>query len=119
MVKLPPTSESIVLHIKRAYLQCYRWIHSPFDKDVDLDPTDFGYVVDEDDNLAPKLVCDISTTPDFPTACTCLKCAKKNRLSMQSEENPVMRVLQVPWSVQKSFERNLLIILLSIVFDSV
>ena len=59
MVKLPPTSGSIVLHIKHAYLQCYSWIHSPFDEDVDLDPTDFGHVVDEDDNLAPKLLCNI------------------------------------------------------------
>ena len=51
MVKLP-TSESIVLHIKCAYF----WIHSFFDEDIDLDPTDFGYVVDQDDNLAPKLL---------------------------------------------------------------
>ena len=90
MVKLP-TSESIVPHIQRAYSQCYRWIRSTFDEDVELDPTDFGYVVDDDDNLAPKLLCDILTPPDFPTPCTCLKCAKKtNSLSVQSEENPVL-----------------------------
>ena len=110
MVKLPPTSESI----KRAYLQC--WIHSSFDEDVVFDPTDFGYVVDEDNNLAPKRLYAIFQHPPpvFPTPCACLKCEKKTVCSCRVKKMP-----KVPWSVQKSFERNVLIILLSIVFDSV
>ena len=63
MVKLPPTSESIVLHIKRAYNVTVGSIPR-LTKMLILISTDFGYVVDEDNNLAPKLLCDIPTPSD-------------------------------------------------------
>ena len=39
--KLPPTSASIHLH-KRAYLQCYRWLHALVDEDISLNPIEYG-----------------------------------------------------------------------------
>ena len=34
--KLPCTSSSIHLHIRRAFLQCYLWLHAPFMETIDL-----------------------------------------------------------------------------------
>ena len=47
--KLPQTSSSIVLHIKRAYLQTYIWVHGPFMINLEIDPLQYGYEIDEDD----------------------------------------------------------------------
>ena len=41
--KLPPTSSSIALHIKRAYLQTYIWLHAPFMNNLEIDPLQYGY----------------------------------------------------------------------------
>ena len=43
--KLAPTSSSIQLHIKRAYLQSYQWINATNAIMVPLNPTDFGYAM--------------------------------------------------------------------------
>ena len=48
--KLPPTSSSIALHIKRAYLQTYIWLNAPFMNNLEIDPLQYGYEIDEDDD---------------------------------------------------------------------
>ena len=55
--KLPPTSSSIALHIKRAYLQIYIWLHAPFMNNLEIDPLQYGYEIDEDDDdeIVPTL----------------------------------------------------------------
>ena len=44
--RFPPTSSSILLHIKRAYFQSYVWLHSPFVDSITLDPLEYGYELD-------------------------------------------------------------------------
>ena len=78
--KLPPTSTSIHLHIKRAYLQTYIWLHAPFTADLDIDPLHYGYEIeDEDDDcgeIVPKVISSVMPE-DFPMPCRCGKCARE------------------------------------------
>ena len=74
--KLPCTSSSIVLHIKRAYLQCYRWVHAAYLEDIALNPIDYGYSLNENNVLAPEIVLPEITPDNFPIPCKCLKCSK-------------------------------------------
>ena len=76
--KLPPTSTSIMLHIKRAYLQTYLWLHSPFVASINIDPLDYGYQLDDNDYLNP-VITDGNVLPvNLPQPCKCAKCAKPN-----------------------------------------
>ena len=77
--RFPPTSLSILLHIKRAYFQSYVWLRSPFVDNITLDPLEYGYELDSDDNevITPKIVQSI-LPDDFPIPCKCGKCAKAN-----------------------------------------
>ena len=74
--RFPPTSDSIRQHIMRAYFQCHKWLRSPFVENIDLDPLDFGYCIDEDENMVPIISTKPSIPSDFPHPCTCKKCAK-------------------------------------------
>ena len=78
--KLPPTSTSIYLHIKRAYLQTYIWLHAPFSAELDIDPLNYGYEIEDDeddyDAIIPKIVTDV-LPDDFPMPCKCVKCARE------------------------------------------
>ena len=74
--KLPCTSKCIRLHIRRAYLQCYRWIHVASMENIDLSPIDYGYSVDEDHHLVHEILDGDTIPSDFPSPCNCLKCAK-------------------------------------------
>ena len=85
--KLPPTSSSIALHIKRAYLQTYIWLHAPFMNNLEIDPLQYGYEIDEDDNdeIVPTIV-DHVLAEDLPMRCKCGKCARENICSCQINE---------------------------------
>ena len=78
--KLPPTSSSIYLHIKRAYLQAYIWLRAPFTAELDIDPLNYGYEVEDDeddyDEIIPKIVMKV-LPEEFPLPCRCLKCARE------------------------------------------
>ena len=76
--KLPPTSSSIHIHIKWAFLQCYLWLHAPFVESVEINPEDYGYELTEEDMLVPTITTEDVIPDDFPVPCSCLKCAKKN-----------------------------------------
>lgn len=69
---LAPTSRSTRLHIKRSYLQCYKWIHAlePSEK---LNPLDYGYI-EEDGTLIPQVTDDPTDPEDFPMPCNCQMC---------------------------------------------
>ena len=44
----PPTSSSIKIHIRCAYLQCHLWQHALFVSKKTIDPLEFGYTLDEE-----------------------------------------------------------------------
>jgi hypothetical protein len=71
---LPPTSVSMQMHLKRAFLQAYLW-YNILNNVPALDPLDFGYCI-QDELLAPNL--EVESIPeDFPSPCTCAKCARQ------------------------------------------
>ena len=56
--KLPCTSETIRLHIKRAFLQTHKWIYSPLLERISLFPWNYGYECEEDKGLViPQIMC--------------------------------------------------------------
>ena len=77
--RFPPTSSSILLHIKRAYLQQYVWLRSLFAKSLVIDPIEDGYKLREDDDevMKPNIMT-ISLSEDLPIPCKCGKCARVN-----------------------------------------
>ena len=78
--RFPPTSSSILLHIKRTYLQSYVWLSSPFPKSLLIDPLEYGYKLQEDDDdevMKPNIMT-ISLPEDLPIPCKCGKCARAN-----------------------------------------
>ena len=77
--KLPPTSSSIALHIKRAYFQTYIWLRAPFINNLEIDPLQYGYEVNKDDEDEIVLTVVNHVLPeDFPMPCKCGKCAREN-----------------------------------------
>ena len=69
---LAPTSSTIRLHIKRSYLQCFKWMNA-LHTVQELDPLSYGYV-EKDGQLIPKIL-DCEPEPeDFPKPCVCQKC---------------------------------------------
>ena len=78
---------SIALHIKRAYLQTYIWLHAPFMNNLEIDPLQCGYENDEDDDdeIVPMIV-DHVLPEDFPMPYKCGKCARENICSCRINE---------------------------------
>ena len=73
---MPPTSISIVDHIKRAYYQCHQWLNSPFIESDNLDVSDFGYVLNDDLIITPSIQYKV-IPDDFTMPCKCQKCARQ------------------------------------------
>ena len=72
--KLPCCSSSLHFRILRAHRQCYT-IRNCLSQ-VELHPEDYGFEFDTEDGYVPRITS--SNLPeDFPTPCTCGKCAKK------------------------------------------
>jgi hypothetical protein len=77
--RLPPTSSSIVQHIKRAFLQCFMWLNAPFAEHIELIPQEYGYAASYDtQELLPIIMHGPCIPEDFPVPCNCVKCAKSN-----------------------------------------
>ena len=75
--RFPPTSASIRQHILHAYLQCYMWYHCPFTENIHLNPLEYGYKIDEEENLVPIIMTEPCIADDFPQQCHCVKCARQ------------------------------------------
>ena len=75
--QLPPTLSSIHIHIKRAFLQCYLWLHTPFVESIEINPEDYGHELTEEDMLVSTITTEDIIPDDFPVLCSCLKCVKK------------------------------------------
>ena len=74
--RFPPTSSIVFLRMKRAYLQSYVWLRSPFAKSLVIDPLEYGYKLQEDEDdkvMKPNIM-----TEDPPVLCKCEKCARAN-----------------------------------------
>ena len=89
--KLPLTSSSIALHIKRAYLQTYIWLHAPFNSELDIDPLQYGYQLyendDDEDELVPQVIAKV-LPEDFPLPCKCVKSARERVFPCRVHELP-------------------------------
>ena len=72
----PPTSDKIRQHILRAYLQCYIWLHPAILENINLDPLQYGYRLNERSNLVPIISTKPSIPSNFPQPCNCQKCSK-------------------------------------------
>ena len=62
---MPPTSISIVDHIKRAYYQCHQWLNSPFIESDNFGVSDFGYALNDDLIITPSIQY-VVIPDDFP-----------------------------------------------------
>ena len=69
--RFPLTSSSILLDIKRAYLQSYVWLCSPFAKSLIIDPLEYGYKMQEDDNdeVMKSNIMTVALPEDLPIPC--------------------------------------------------
>ena len=76
--KFPCTSESLKHLIRRAYFQTHLWLHSSISDQVSLSPTDYGYEIDESEQLIPIIMTASNLPEDFSSPCNCIQCAKKN-----------------------------------------
>ena len=76
--KFLPTSTSITLYIRRAYLQAYLWYHCVFTESVDINPEDFDYLRNENKQLIPEIINNSSIPESFPKPSKlCNMCTKK------------------------------------------
>ena len=76
--KLPPTSSSIHIHIKRAFLQCYLWLHASFVESIEINPEDYEYQLTKDYMLVPIITSkDVITTKNIcPCHVKLISCCK-------------------------------------------
>ena len=60
--KLSAISSSALLHIERAYLQTYIWLHSTFMESIEITPLEYGYELEDDDEevMTPKITRNIT-----------------------------------------------------------
>ena len=70
---LPPTSNSLLEHLKRAWFCTYQTIHL-FSSVANIDPLDYGYQV-EDGSLVPLTGCKL-LNKQFTVTCNCTTCAR-------------------------------------------
>ena len=77
--RFPPTSSSILLHIKRVYLQSYVWLRSPFAKSLAINPLEYDYKLQKMMmmNNEPNIMT-VSLPEDLSIPCNCRKCARAN-----------------------------------------
>ena len=85
--KLVATSNTIHMHIMRAYFQCDRWVNAASVEVITLDPLEYGHVAEEEGLIYPKVINYEIIPIDFPMLCNCLKCAKSYVLPVQSKRH--------------------------------
>ena len=91
--RFSPTSSSILLHIKRAHLQLYVWLRSPFAKSLLIDPLEYGYKLQEnDDEVMKPNITTISLPEDLPIPC---KCGKYASVHLPCKQYSMLSALQL------------------------
>ena len=75
------TISPIKQHILGAYLQCHLWLHAPFIEDILIGPLQYGYILNEDDELIPLIINKTLIPVDFPSTFNFLKCARPQGFS--------------------------------------
>ena len=76
--KLPATSSSVLLHIKRAYLQNYIWLHSAFVESIAINPLEYGYELEDNVEMMTLKVTEEILADELPMPCKGVICAKSN-----------------------------------------
>ena len=71
--KFPPTSDSIRLHILRAYFQAHLWYHAVY-ANTQINPLEYGYEEDGYGYLCPIFINETNILPDD---FLCKKCARE------------------------------------------
>jgi len=92
--QLPPTSTSTRSHILRSLFATYKMVSVLTPDSPDLDPTDFGYVID--DGLLVADPANRSISEKYTVRCNCSKCATVRCPCMQSEDMCCKFVLVLP-----------------------
>ena len=111
--RFPPTSSSIFLHIKRAYLQSYVWLRSPCAKNLVIDPLEYGYKLQEDDDaeLMKLNIETISLAWGSTNTVQVWKVCKSKCIHLPCEQYTMLSVLQLQsWNMPKFFELILFIL---------
>ena len=75
--ELPPTSQSIRLHILRALYITYYQINLLQSNIEQLDPLKFGYIIEENCLIPAKIHILYPTIDELPPKCNCKKCSTK------------------------------------------
>lgn len=71
-------SKTIHLHIRRAFFQANLWINAVQKEFPKLDPSEFGYIWSDTDNVYyPVLAAEPFRPRDLPDPCKCTTCIKK------------------------------------------
>ena len=63
------TSSAIKQHIPQAYLQRHLWLHAPFIEDILIDHLQYGYSLNEEDDLLPLIINDTLIPTDVLSPC--------------------------------------------------
>ena len=84
--QFPPTSNAILNHIYRAYLQAFTWYHAAIEDSVDIDPELYGFKCDEDENMVPVITDESKMPGDFPSPCKFIKCKSGKTCSCRRGE---------------------------------
>ena len=67
--KMPPMPSSILIYIKRAYLQCCNWLNACYNKTHYLDPLDFGYIIMDELLMSDTVTVEIEDGFPLPSLC--------------------------------------------------
>ena len=78
--KLPPTSQGLLPHIKRAFFNAYSIMHAldvnlKIEQTISLKPEDFGYKYDGESQFVPETSWN-TLEPRWTVVCTCKACAR-------------------------------------------
>ena len=73
--QFPPTP-MCVKHIFPAYLQCSMWHQSPFIENIKMNPIKYGYKFDEEENLIPTIMIELSISVGLSLPFNYSKCSR-------------------------------------------
>ena len=63
------------------------WYHCPFTENIHLNPLEYGYKIDEEENLVPIIMTEPPIADDFPHPCNCVKCARQGVCPCRQKKN--------------------------------
>ena len=101
----PCTSTTIQFHIKRSYLQAYKYKHAAIFETISLDPHDFAYLL-EPNGFVPIIVPEKCMPEDFPHPCNCQKCSRANVCACRMTNIPCCDFCKCRWECKYSKDKE-------------